>query len=204
MVQTKEKITSPKREKMLRVIARAAQAQSLVGGDFFVNSVKDTIRSDYYTDTDGVEQYGVDPSLLPEGGCKSAGRCAMAELFFAAGYSNKKLAGMRGTETGWNQKDFRVLWDHYRIDARDASRIIGANDDIEGCSLEAFQKRQNKVSKVISGLKDRIRVSPYRYNIQDGEKNGLIPNKEEKAVLKRFGVLQHYTEAVENGDFARY
>lgn len=202
MAQIKEKVTTPKREKMLRVIARAAQAQSLIGQHFFTDDISSTIPNEYYTDTDGVEQYGHNPSLLPEGGCKSAGRCAMAELFFAAGYSNNKLAQMGGTDEEWEQKDFRVLWDQYRIDAKDASRIIGANDDIAGCSLEAFEKRQNKVSKVIEGLKDRVRVNPYRYNLSNGQKNGLIPTKKETEVLKRLGMLEQYKEAVSNGDFA--
>lgn len=175
----KQKVTVPKREKILRVIAKAAQAQSLVGGDFY---------------TPHISESGDDGSLNPSTGCKSAGRCAMAELFFATGYSNNKLAGMSGNETGWEQKDFRVLWDNYRIDAKDAERIISANDDGIGCSLEDMTKREKRVAKVVNGLKDRVRVNPYRYLLDQGEKVAVIATKKEKAVLRTLGLLDAYED----------
>lgn len=189
MEQTKK--VSPKREKMLRVIAKAAQARTLIGGDFYTENIESTV-PEIYDETLG---YSVpNPKLMPEGGCKSAGRCAMAELFFAAGYSNKKLADMDGRESGWDQKDFRTLWDNYRIDALDASKIIGANDDVNGCSLTAFTKRQNKVARVITNLKDRNRVDPYRYELSAGEKHQVILTKEENALLKELVSLGQYRD----------
>lgn len=177
----KQKVTIPKREKMLRVIAKAAHNKSLIGGDLFVANIADEVG---YEDT----------SLSPAAGCKSAGRCAMGELFFAAGYSNKELARMEGTADEWDQKDFRVLWDNYRIDATNARKIINANDDTKGCSLEAFAKRENKVAKAISGLKDRVRVDPYRYEISNGKKYRVILTREEQAVLKELEELGQYTK----------
>lgn len=180
-------VVRPKVEKMRKIINKAAQAGSLIRGELIKEN-----RQELYDDD---SQFGM---AAPPTKCANISRCAMGELLFKIGYSNKELRGF-DFGGGWGQVVYQELWDAYKIDAKDVSKIISGNDSTVGsCSLEDFAKRARKLDKVLTKLdKEAKRVNPHLTRLDnDGTALGPLPSKKEIEVMKKFGVYEQYESDV--------
>lgn len=175
----------PRVGKMKKIIHRAAKFETLIHGHL-VDTSYGSFQED---DADTCSLSGTKP-------CKSVGRCAMGELLFAIGYDNKALDEM-DAGGGWDNEVYQDLWEAYRIDANDVSKIIGANDK---SGVNNVAKREATVLKALDKLDvKKPRINPFRTRLDsEGVVLGPFPTKKEIAVLKKFDVYDEY-ESYLNG-----
>lgn len=169
----------PRVGKMKKIIHRAAKFNTLIHGYLAMEG---------YVPVD-VESDGT-CSLSGNKPCTSVGRCAMGELLFAIGYNNKDLEEM-DAGGGWDNEVYQDLWNAYRIDSKDVSKIIGGNDKQ---SSNTVAQREAAVLKVLTKLDvKKPRINPFLTRLDvDGTVLGPLPTKKEVEVLKKFDVYHVY------------
>lgn len=173
----------PRVGKMKKIIHRAAKFNTLIHGYLAMEGyVPDDSLSDGTCSLSGNKP------------CKSVGRCAMGELLFAIGYSNKDLDSL-DAGGAWDNEVYQDLWTAYRIDSSDVGKIIGANDK---SGVGTVSKRESVVIKALTKLDvKKPRVNPFLTRLSEqGDVLGPLPTKKEVEVLKKFNVYTEYENQI--------